>query len=99
MSIRFQLCVALCLSLSACTLPSTKKELEDKVIEQKAQQLTYGMTKQNVLNIMGSPYKKKANAEGERYFYKHSRCWIIVFDKNGKLVASQQSYSSCTYTA
>ncbi|TPH11611.1 outer membrane protein assembly factor BamE domain-containing protein [Haemophilus haemolyticus] len=48
--------------------------------------LAPGMTKQEVVNIMGSPYEKSINGKKETYIYRAYRGDAYVdFDENGLL--------------
>lgn len=77
------------LILTACNSSSTQKQNPTLLLEP-------GMTKEQVISILGIPSKKQAKNKFEAYRYGRSSWYSVCFDENGKLTdAGETSLIFC----
>lgn len=75
--------------LTACGTSSNYKPEKNPVLLLKPK-----MTKQEVISILGEPYRKEASKDFERYTYtdsKRTKRFYVRFDENGKLTDAYYS--------
>lgn len=75
--------------LTACGTSSNYKPEKNPVLLLKPK-----MTKQEVISILGEPYRKEASKDFERYTYtnsKRTKRFYVRFDESGKLTYAYYS--------